>query len=228
MTEKFGNVHYLPSALVENNLAIETPATKDPKHVFNNGDGGGSLEPRMAKLEASVEHIQADVTHVMADVRGLREDVTQLKVDVSSIKTRMDFEFSAVKAHTDSKFSEAMAHTDSKFSEAMAHTDSKFLSIELRMDSKFLAVHKELDNIKYDLTSDDSKLSLRIENSVARSLRGMYTMIITALIAILGLAFLRLFPDVLHQPQTSKSHVDQIHVTPRSQPAFSPATKPMP
>ncbi|MEQ3672379.1 hypothetical protein [Pseudophaeobacter sp.] len=55
------------------------------------GSGGGNsggMEPRVAKLEASVEHIAADVVAMRSDVANARERLAALEVKVDHLPTK--------------------------------------------------------------------------------------------------------------------------------------------
>jgi uncharacterized coiled-coil protein SlyX len=43
------------------------------------GSGGGTLEPRIAKLESDVGHIQSDIGHIRSDVLDLRAEIRQVR-----------------------------------------------------------------------------------------------------------------------------------------------------
>lgn len=54
-----------------------------PNDSFNSkrkgGDGGGNLEPRVAKLEAGVEYIQRDIADIKGDIKELRTDIKEAR-----------------------------------------------------------------------------------------------------------------------------------------------------
>ena len=54
------------------------------------GDGtSGSMEARVARLEADVDYIKRDVVDIKADVRLMRNDMAGLKVDVARLDERI-------------------------------------------------------------------------------------------------------------------------------------------
>jgi hypothetical protein len=51
------------------------------------GSGGGTLEPRIAKLESDVGHIQSDVLDLRAEVRQVRDRLKELADSLHGAKT---------------------------------------------------------------------------------------------------------------------------------------------
>ncbi|WP_373225189.1 hypothetical protein [Enterobacter cloacae complex sp. ESBL7] len=68
-------------AMVAN--AITPPHTTE--YGSGNG-GGGNMEARVAKLEATIEHIASDVTDIKTEARQISTNVSSLKTDVELIK----------------------------------------------------------------------------------------------------------------------------------------------
>ncbi len=57
-------------------------------HGGNGGGNSGGMEPRVAKLEASVEHIAADVVAMRSDVANARERLAALEVKVDHLPSK--------------------------------------------------------------------------------------------------------------------------------------------
>lgn len=74
-----------------------------PRQLFNHeerllelekgGDGGGDMEARVAKLEASVEHIQTDISDIKIDIREIRQLFSQ---DFKSIRQEFGQDFKSI------------------------------------------------------------------------------------------------------------------------------------
>jgi hypothetical protein len=59
---------------------------------LQSGGGGGTsggMEPRVAKLEASVENIQRDIADIKTDVREFRNGIGGLNVSVATMTERV-------------------------------------------------------------------------------------------------------------------------------------------
>lgn len=48
----------------------------------NNGGGGGSMETRIATLEADVRHIRTDISEMKTGVREIRDEIKETRLDI--------------------------------------------------------------------------------------------------------------------------------------------------
>jgi hypothetical protein len=62
-----------------------------PARLKSGGGGGTSdgIEPRVAKLEASVEHIQKDIAEIKIDMREFRTGIGALNVSTGTLTERV-------------------------------------------------------------------------------------------------------------------------------------------
>jgi hypothetical protein len=57
-------------------------------NVGDGGGGGGSMEPRVAKLEANMEYVKRDVGELRLDMRDVRDRVIKIEGDISQLPSK--------------------------------------------------------------------------------------------------------------------------------------------
>ncbi|MEY0016023.1 hypothetical protein AB7W42_14850 [Providencia rettgeri] len=78
---------------MEGNVVKLRPNDDLPKVTKNNGGGvggGGDMESRVARLEASVENIQSNMSDAKSDIRVLTSDVSDIKTTLAVLVQKID------------------------------------------------------------------------------------------------------------------------------------------
>jgi hypothetical protein len=69
---------------------VSVSALKDPRvAMFNRSGGGDDMEPRIAKLEVSVDHINTDIADIKSDIRSLRTETGNVLAVVNAESRRL-------------------------------------------------------------------------------------------------------------------------------------------
>lgn len=64
---------------------VEEIVTIKSATSFGGGSSGGTMEPRIARLEADVAHIQKDIAEIKTDVREFRTGIAKVVTDLATL-----------------------------------------------------------------------------------------------------------------------------------------------
>ncbi|MEY0600041.1 hypothetical protein AB7340_20295 [Providencia alcalifaciens] len=68
----------------------DLPIDPNGRGFSGGGSGGGNMESRVARLEASVENIQSNMSDAKSDIRVLTSDVSDIKTTLAVLVQKID------------------------------------------------------------------------------------------------------------------------------------------